>query len=75
MAEELSKFKDILSEVNLPSDWSSRQVNVGGCGGERKRAELVNLYSLDPRIAILDEIDTGISGEMAKKMGKKLLVI
>ena len=70
MAEELSKFKDILSEVNLPSDWSSRQVNVGGSGGERKRAELVNLYSLDPRIAILDEIDTGLDTNGLKTVCK-----
>jgi|TARA_R110000851_G_scaffold9659_3_gene35746 Fe-S cluster assembly ATP-binding protein len=60
MATELKAFKDLIKEVNLPSDWPNRQVNVGGSGGERKRAELVNLRSLDPRIAILDEIDTGL---------------
>ena len=70
MAQELSKFKDILSEVNLPSDWSSRQVNVGGSGGERKRAELVNLQSLEPRIAILDEIDTGLDTNGLKTVCK-----
>jgi Fe-S cluster assembly ATP-binding protein len=70
MAEELSKFKDLLSEVDLPSDWSNRQVNVGGSGGERKRAELVNLSSLDPRIAILDEIDTGLDTNGLKTVCK-----
>tara|TARA_B100001057_G_scaffold205228_1_gene205916 strand:- start:1757 stop:2455 length:699 start_codon:yes stop_codon:yes gene_type:complete len=70
MAQELSKFKDILSEVNLPSDWSSRQVNVGGSGGERKRAELVNLQSLEPHIAILDEIDTGLDTNGLKTVCK-----
>ncbi len=70
MANELAKFKDILAEVNLPSDWANRQVNVGGSGGERKRAELVNLYSLDPRIAILDEIDTGLDTNGLKTVCK-----
>ena len=60
MGAELSKYKFLLEEVDLPSDWASRQVNVGGSGGERKRAELVNLGSIDPNIAILDEIDTGL---------------
>lgn len=60
MAAELKSFKGLISDVDLPSDWPNRQVNVGGSGGERKRAEMVNLMSIDPRIAILDEIDTGL---------------
>lgn len=60
MAQELKSFKGLLDDVDLPSDWYNRQVNVGGSGGERKRAEMVNLMSIDPRIAILDEIDTGL---------------
>ncbi len=60
MAKELKTFKGFINEVELPSDWPNRQVNVGGSGGERKRAEMVNLMSIDPRIAILDEIDTGL---------------
>ena len=60
MATELKSFKGLIDDVDLPSDWHNRQVNVGGSGGERKRAEMVNLMSIDPRIAILDEIDTGL---------------
>ena len=60
MGKELSRYKELLQEVELPNDWAQRQVNVGGSGGERKRAELVNLSSINPNIAILDEIDTGL---------------
>jgi len=60
MASELKSFKELIANVELPEDWHNRQVNVGGSGGERKRAEMVNLMSLDPRVAILDEIDTGL---------------
>ena len=51
MASELTSFKELIDTVELPSDWHTRQVNVGGSGGERKRAEMVNLMSIDPRIA------------------------
>lgn len=60
MGNELNAFKDILKRVELPSNWAQRHINVGGSGGERKRAELVNLLSINPDIAILDEIDTGL---------------
>jgi Fe-S cluster assembly ATP-binding protein len=60
MASELKSFKGLIDTVELPDDWHTRQVNVVGSGGERKRAEMVNLMSIDPRIAILDEIDTGL---------------
>ena len=48
MGKELSRYKELLQEVELPNDWAQRQVNVGGSGGERKRAELVNLSSINP---------------------------
>lgn len=60
MGSELKKYKELLEHVELPSDWANRQLNVGGSGGERKRAELVNLEILQPHVAILDEIDTGL---------------
>ena len=70
MAAELKSFKGLISDVDLPSDWANRQVNVGGSGGERKRAEMVNLMSIDPRVAILDEIDTGLDTNGLKKVSE-----
>tara|TARA_Y100001937_G_scaffold128773_1_gene207882 strand:- start:4563 stop:5297 length:735 start_codon:yes stop_codon:yes gene_type:complete len=70
MGAELTKYKQLLEEVELPSDWAQRQVNVGGSGGERKRAELVNLSSVNPNIAILDEIDTGLDTNGLKMVSK-----
>ena len=60
IGKELKEYKNILNEVGLSEDWTTRPVNVGGSGGERKRAELSNLLTLQPQCAILDEIDTGL---------------
>lgn len=60
IGKELKEYKNILTEVGLSEDWTTRPVNVGGSGGERKRAELSNLLTLQPQCAILDEIDTGL---------------
>tara|TARA_B100001093_G_scaffold413453_1_gene403334 strand:- start:2721 stop:3455 length:735 start_codon:yes stop_codon:yes gene_type:complete len=69
IGKELKEFKSILNDVGLPETWTTRPVNVGGSGGERKRAELSNLLSLCPAYAILDEIDTGLDSN-----GLKLVV-
>jgi len=66
MGKELKEFKRILTEVGLPEEWTTRPVNVGGSGGERKRAELCNLLTLKPMYAILDEIDTGLDSNGLK---------
>lgn len=60
IGSELKEFKSTLTKVGLPEAWTTRPVNVGGSGGERKRAELSNLLTLEPQCAILDEIDTGL---------------
>lgn len=66
MGKELKEYKSILGDVGLPEEWTTRPVNVGGSGGERKRAELSNLLTLKPMYAILDEIDTGLDSNGLK---------
>lgn len=40
--------------------FDSRELNVGFSGGEKKRAELLQLYLLKPKVALLDEPDSGV---------------
>ena len=47
-------------ELGLPEAMLSRPVNEGFSGGERKRNELLQLALMQPRLAILDEIDSGM---------------
>lgn len=54
------RVKDALREVGLKPDFASRAVHAGFSGGEKKRAEVAQLHLLNPRYAILDEIDSGL---------------
>ena len=54
----LAKEKAAL--LGLDMDMLKRSVNVGFSGGEKKRAEMVQMGILDPRLAILDETDSGL---------------
>ena len=46
--------------VNIPREFSSRYVNDGFSGGEKKRLEVLQLALLRPKIAVLDETDSGL---------------
>jgi len=64
--EELDplEFDDLLRErmklVTMDYSFASRAVNQGFSGGEKKRNEIVQLAVLDPKLAILDETDSGL---------------
>ena len=49
-----------LEAVQLDPDFANRYVNVGFSGGEKKRAEVVQMMVFHPRMALLDEIDSGL---------------
>lgn len=51
---------DALAVVGVDQSWAFRSVNEGFSGGEKKRLELVQLMVLNPRVAILDELDSGL---------------
>lgn len=46
--------------VNIPREFSSRYVNDGFSGGEKKRLEILQLAMLQPQLAVLDETDSGL---------------
>ena len=46
--------------VNIPREFSSRYINDGFSGGEKKRMEVLQLAMLRPKIAVLDETDSGL---------------
>jgi len=48
------------SAVNLPADFLKRGVNEGFSGGEKKRNEIMQMMLLEPKLAILDETDSGL---------------
>ena len=55
-----------LERLNLDSTFSQRSVNEGFSGGEKKRHEIAQLELLDPKVAILDETDSGLDIDALK---------
>lgn len=59
-AEFLKMMREKMAVVEMDSSFSSRGVNVGFSGGEKKRNEIFQMAMLDPKLAILDETDSGL---------------
>lgn len=59
MGEFLTRLEDACEKLNIPKEWLNRSINVGFSGGERKRLMLLRLVMTAPKIAILDEPDSG----------------
>jgi Fe-S cluster assembly ATP-binding protein len=55
-----------LADLDMDPDFGQRNVNEGFSGGEKKRHEIVQLELLDPKIAILDETDSGLDIDALK---------
>jgi len=55
-----------LEQLKVDPDFLNRSVNEGFSGGERKRNEMLQMSVLEPRLAILDEIDSGLDIDALK---------
>jgi Fe-S cluster assembly ATP-binding protein len=60
------------AEVGLRVDLLDRPLNVGLSGGEAKRNEIVQLQVLRPKVAVLDEIDSGLDVDALVDVGATL---
>ena len=58
-----------LDEAQVPPDFADRQLNHGMSGGQKKRNELLQMHVLEPRLAILDETDSGVDIDALKAVG------
>ena len=59
-AEFLQQMRERADMLGLDADLTKRSVNEGFSGGEKKRNEIFQLAMLEPRLAILDETDSGL---------------
>jgi Fe-S cluster assembly ATP-binding protein len=62
----LSLVKDKMKLLELKDDLLKRSVNEGFSGGEKKRAEIFQMAILEPKLAILDETDSGLDIDALK---------
>lgn len=70
MGEFLEKLESAREKLNIPKEWLNRSVNVGFSGGERKRIMLLRLILTNPKIAILDEPDSGADKDVQEQIAK-----
>jgi Fe-S cluster assembly ATP-binding protein len=56
----IKEVKEAMGSLQIDEVFAERSVNEGFSGGERKRAEILQLELLQPKIAILDETDSGL---------------
>jgi Fe-S cluster assembly ATP-binding protein len=59
-AEFMKLAKTAAEDLGLPFDMMKRSVNQGFSGGEKKRNEMVQMAVLQPKLAVLDETDSGL---------------
>ena len=52
--------------LQMDEEYADRDLNVGFSGGEKKKAEILQLLMLKPSLAILDETDSGLDGRLMK---------
>ena len=67
-------FKDEVSnnmkELNFKETYINRNLNVGFSGGEKKKNEILQMLTLKPKLAILDETDSGLDVDAIKTVSK-----
>ena len=73
--EFLKLAKEKAALLKLDMDMLKRHVNVGFSGGEKKRAEMVQMGILDPKFAVLDETDSGLDIDALRVVGEGIEAI
>jgi len=64
--EFIKKVRDAAGKLSIDQDMLRRAVNVGFSGGEKKRNEILQMALLEPRLAVLDETDSGLDIDALK---------
>jgi Fe-S cluster assembly ATP-binding protein len=64
--EFLKRVRDLSAKLDIDQEMLRRPVNVGFSGGEKKRNEILQMALLEPRLAVLDETDSGLDIDALK---------
>ncbi len=73
--EFLKLAKEKAGLLGMDMEMLKRNVNVGFSGGEKKRAEMVQMGILDPKFAVLDETDSGLDIDALRVVGEGINAI
>ena len=64
--EFMKRVREAAADLGISQDMLRRAVNVGFSGGEKKRNEILQMAMLQPRLAVLDETDSGLDIDALK---------
>lgn len=67
-----SALQSAYKEMGIPFEMSSRNLNEGFSGGEKKRNEILQMKLLEPKFAMLDEIDSGLDVDAMQVVAKAI---
>ena len=65
-----AELKKYMEELNINPKYQERSLNVGFSGGEKKKNEILQMLVLNPKLAILDETDSGLDVDAIKTVSK-----
>ena len=66
------KIKEEAEKMKIPSEFLSRSLNEGFSGGEKKKLETLQLALIQPKVAIMDETDSGLDIDALKSVAEKI---
>jgi len=75
MREFRKELKGKMEQLRIDAEFARRYVNDGFSGGEMKRAEILQLAMLQPKIAILDETDSGLDADAVRLASQSIAEI
>ena len=64
------ELEENMKKLSMNPTYSTRDLNVGFSGGEKKKNEILQLLTLNPKLAILDETDSGLDVDAIKTVSK-----
>lgn len=64
------ELKAMMQILNMDESYASRDLNVGFSGGEKKKSEILQLLMLKPKLAILDETDSGLDVDAVRTVSR-----
>ncbi len=67
----LARAKTIMGRLNMQSEMIKRSLNDGFSGGEKKKNEILQMALLEPKIMVLDEIDSGLDVDALELVAKE----
>ncbi|WP_320128282.1 Fe-S cluster assembly ATPase SufC [uncultured Sphaerochaeta sp.] len=63
-------LKKLMKTLAMDHEYADRNLNVGFSGGEKKKSEILQMLALDPKLAILDETDSGLDVDAVRIVSK-----